>query len=86
MADAWQQHSSTPAAQPNELERLQARQRTLERHWQRLLDLFQEEQIDKTEFSKRKLRLDSERQTLEQRLALLNRLVHQQEVRTKNAG
>jgi site-specific DNA recombinase len=73
LADAWQQQSGVAESTPDEQNRLRTRHRTLERQWQRILDLFQEEQIDKTEFAKRKQRLDHERQSIEQRLALLDR-------------
>ena len=71
LADAWQNQSQTEAAAPDEIHRLQARQRALERQWTRVLDAFQDELIDKAELERRKARLDHERETLEQRLQQL---------------
>ena len=81
LADAWESQTETSPTPPGEAERLQARLKALERQWQRLIDLFQEEQIDKAEFVRRKERLNQERQVVEQRLQQLNRQLHQEQVK-----
>jgi len=68
MIDAWQSQNEGMIDNPDEVERLQIRQRKLERQWVRLLDLYQDSLIDKTEVEKRKARLDDARQVLEERL------------------
>ena len=47
MLDAWEQQTDSQSGSPEETDRLRNRQKTLERQWQRLLDLFQDEQIDR---------------------------------------
>ena len=79
--DAWESQMDSQAANPGEIERLRNRLKTLERQWQRLLDLFQEEQIDKTELADRKARLDQERRTIQQRLEQLDRQLHQEQTK-----
>jgi site-specific DNA recombinase len=59
--DAWQSQSETQIMDPDEVERLQVRLKTLERQWQRLLDIYQEEKLDKSELIHRKKHLDQER-------------------------
>lgn len=72
VADAWQnQHCSGPIP-PNEIERLQNRQRQLKRQWLRVLDLYQEGLIAKPELAKRKARLDEELTALDRRLKKLS--------------
>lgn len=83
LADAWQQPATSTAVLPDEQQSLLTRQRTLERQWQRILDLFQEEQIDKTEFAKRKQTIDHERQTIEQRLARFDRFEQQRSAKAQ---
>jgi site-specific DNA recombinase len=72
LADAWQAENDAAAADPDETDRLQARQRALERKWTRLLDAFQDGLFDKDELARRKARLDEERQVLQHRLQHLN--------------
>ncbi len=81
LADAWENQADAASVSPGEAERLQTRLKTLERQWQRLIDLFQEEQIDKVEFIRRKERLDQERQAIEQRLQQLSRQEHHERVK-----
>jgi len=71
LADAWQSQEEAETATPDEISRLQARQRSLARQWTRVLDAFQEGLIEKAELERRKARLDEERQALEQRLQQL---------------
>jgi site-specific DNA recombinase len=78
IADAWQNQNASEQAKPDEAERLQERLKTLERQWQRLLDLFQEEQIEKAELSRRKEQLDREKETIVQRLQQLQKLARQE--------
>ncbi|MFZ5534581.1 MAG: recombinase family protein, partial [Patescibacteria group bacterium] len=68
LADAWHSETESAINAPQEQDRLQARLKTLERQWQRLLDLFQDEKIEKAELLKRKERLEQERQTIQTRL------------------
>lgn len=68
LADAWHNETQSDHRTPQEQDRLQARLKALERQWQRLLDLFQEEKIEKAELLTRKEHLDQERQTLQTRL------------------
>lgn len=83
LADAWHSQQGVEADAPDELSRLQARQRSLERQWTRLLDLFQEDLIEKTELAQRKERLDAERQSLTQRIEHLERQNHRQEAKAQ---
>ena len=83
LADAWHSQQDMVAVAPDELTRLQARQRTLERQWTRLLDLFQEGLIKKTELSQRKGRLDAERENLAERIVRLERQNRRQEAKAQ---
>jgi len=49
LADAWHSETHSETNAPQEQDRLQARLKALERQWQRLLDLFQDEKIEKAE-------------------------------------
>jgi len=73
LADAWQTQCEPDDADPDEADRLQKRLRVLERQHIRLLDAFQDELIEKGELARRKTRLDTERETLVQRLDQLRR-------------
>jgi site-specific DNA recombinase len=81
--DAWEHQVDPLPGAPEEADRLRNRQKTLERQWQRLLDLFQEGQIDKAELVHRKERLDQERQTLQLRLTELEHQEHQEQTKEK---
>ncbi|MDH4138618.1 MAG: recombinase family protein, partial [Anaerolineae bacterium] len=83
LADAWQSQGEAEAASPDEMDRLQARQRALERQWTRVLDAFQDELIDKAELERRKTRLDQERQALAQRLQQLTRQARRDETKAQ---
>ena len=78
LADAWKHETNSDLRPPDETNRLQSRLKMLDRQWQRLLDLFQEEQIDKTELSKRKARIDRERHSIQIRLHHFSQLAHQE--------
>jgi site-specific DNA recombinase len=71
MADAWNNQTDTLPTTPGEMDRLKSRQKALERQQERLIDLFQEEHLDKAEYLRRKARLDQERQIIEPRLQML---------------
>lgn len=73
LADAWQSNGDGETTAPEEIDRLQARQRALERQWLRMVDAFQDGLLEKAELGQRKTRLDSEREVLEQRLQQLTR-------------
>ncbi len=81
LADAWESESQTEKHAPEELDRLQSRLKALDRQWQRLLDLFQDEKIERVELSKRKEHLDQERQSIQIRLQQFNRLANQERVK-----
>jgi site-specific DNA recombinase len=81
LADAWENESQTDKNAPEEQDRLQSRLKALERQWQRLLDLFQDEKIEKAELSKRKEHLDQERQSIQTRLQQFNRLAQHERVK-----
>jgi len=70
IAQAWQplgeEHSQQD--EPGEKERLEARLHSLDRQRERLLDLFQEEQLDKSAYLQRSQHLQAEQQTIQQRL------------------
>jgi len=70
IARAWEAAGYTPTNQdePGERERLESRLRSLDRQRERLLDLFQEEQLDKAVYLQRSQRLQQEQQTIQQRL------------------
>ena len=70
-------------ATPDELSRLQARQRKLDRQWVRLFDTFQEGLLDKTELSERKQRLEQERQMITERIEQIRRQEKQQSVKAQ---
>lgn len=73
---AWQALSTPEPAEPTALPHLQHRQRELQKQWQRLLDLYQEELIDKADLLQRKQLLEAEQQRLSERLQQVVR--HQQ--------
>ena len=81
LADAWENETQNHKHAPEEQDRLQARLKALDRQWQRLLDLFQDEKIEKTELSKRKEHLDQERQSIQTRLQQFKRLAQQERVK-----
>jgi site-specific DNA recombinase len=83
LADAWQSQGAAMAASPDEVDRLQARQRALERQWRRLLDAFQDALLDKAELAQRKARLDQERQVLGQRLEQLTCQAHRDQAKVQ---
>jgi hypothetical protein len=83
LADAWQSHNDLADAEPDEADRLQTRQRTLERQWTRLLDAFQNGLLDKDELACRKARLDEERQRLEHRLQQLNNQARREQAKAQ---
>lgn len=81
LADAWQNETEAENLAPDEADRLQTRQRALERQWTRVLDAFQDGLLDKAELAQRKTRLDEERQALEQRLQRLARQSHHEQAK-----
>ena len=81
LADAWESQNQAAEVSPDEADRLQSRLKTLDRQWTRLLDLFQEEQIEKAELSLRKAGLDQERQNVELRLQQVTRQARQEQAK-----
>jgi len=71
LRETWESQVEQAQVPPAEPERLGQRLKTLERQWQRLLDLYQAEQIDQAELLRRKARLDQERHNVQQRFAQL---------------
>jgi site-specific DNA recombinase len=80
LADAWASEQAD-VSEPDELERLQTRQRALERQWMRLLDLYQDDLMDKETLAQRKVRLDTERNQLTERIQHLQKQKHQQQAK-----
>jgi len=74
LGDAWKSQGEPAPAKPEEAEHLRKRLRVLERQRERLLDLYQEEQISKAELLQRKERIEQERQTIEQHVQSFERL------------
>ena len=83
MIDAWQSQNGGKMNNPDEIERLQVRKRKLERQWMRLLDLYQDGHINKTEIEKRKASLDGARQVLEERLRQQTRQTRQEKIQAE---
>lgn len=81
LADAWLNEQAETAVEPDELERLQNRQRALERQWVRLLDLYQDDLMDKETLTQRKVHLDTERNQLAERIQLLQQQKRQQQAK-----
>jgi site-specific DNA recombinase len=79
LADAWQNETQDQQAAPDEWERLQTRLKTIQRQWQRLLDLFQDEKLEKAELLKRKELLDQEKLSIEIRLEQLRQAVQKEQ-------
>ena len=69
--DAWAYEQTPPSAAPDEVDRLQARLRTLEQQWTRLLDAFQTDLLSQPQLAERKAVLDQQRAVLQQRLQTL---------------
>jgi uncharacterized protein YqgQ len=86
MADAWNNQADTLPATPGETDRLKSRQKTIDRQQERLVDLFQEEQLDKAEYLRRKARLDQERQVIEPRLQQLIHLADAEQAKEQMLG
>jgi site-specific DNA recombinase len=70
ISQAWNDASKVvpTGIEQNEKERLENRLKTLERQQERLLDLFQEEQLDKTVYLERKQCLQQQQQTIQDRI------------------
>jgi site-specific DNA recombinase len=83
IAQVWEAEAAQAQTTPDELGRLQARQRKLEQQWLRLLDAFQEGLLDKAELAQRKQRLDQERQSLTERISQMQRHQAQQAAKTQ---
>ena len=81
LADAWKNETKIDPHTPEETSRLRSRLKVLERQWQRLLDLFQDEKIEKAELSNRKEHIDHERQSIQTRLQQLNQITQHESVR-----
>jgi hypothetical protein len=81
LCDAWESQNLATATTPDEADRLQSRMKALDRQWIRLLDLYQEEQIEKTELARRKERLDRERQSITSRLQQLASLARREQAK-----
>lgn len=83
IAQAWRlpSDSDAPAVEHSEAERLIQRRNTLDRQQERLLDLFQEERLEKAAYLQRKERLDQERNALEQRIQQFSRQANAEQTR-----
>jgi site-specific DNA recombinase len=78
LADAWQNEIQSNPTEPQEQDRLLARSKALDRQWQRLLDLFQDEKIEKSELLKRKEHIEQERQSIQVRLEQFHNLARRE--------
>lgn len=67
LVSAWRAWLEPQPAEPNQLNHLQRRQRDLEKQWQRLLDLYQDDLIDKTQLRQRKDLIEAEQKRLTDR-------------------
>jgi site-specific DNA recombinase len=79
---AWQTLSNAEPTDPASLNHLQHRQRELHKQWQRLLDLYQEELIDKSELAHRKQLIEAEQKRLSERLQQAARQQHAHQYET----
>ena len=77
MMDAWASQGKPQEITPEEADQLEARLRTLQRQWVRILDAFQDGLVLKEELALRKKRLEQEKHTVEQRLHQIRHQVHQ---------
>lgn len=68
LTDAWLALIDPQTDQPQTLNHLHRRQRDLRKQWQRLLDLYQDDLIDKAELRQRKALIEAEQSRLDQRL------------------
>lgn len=80
---AWEAEAMTQDVAPDELSRLQSRERKLDRQWVRLLDAFQDGLIDKEELSERKQRVEQERLMITERIEQIRRQENQQSVKAQ---
>lgn len=83
LADAWRNETQPEDTSPDEVSRLETRQRALDKQWTRLLDAFQDGLIDKTELTQRKTRFDAERENLTQRSHHLARQNRRQQAKSQ---
>ena len=81
--EAWSYEQSPPGGEPDEADRLQARLRTLERQWTRLLDAFQADLLTQAQLAERKTALDQQRDLLQQRLHMLQQQQKHTEAKTR---
>lgn len=65
---AWRAWRAPDPTEPNPINHWQRRQRELAKQWQRLLDLYQEDLIDKPQLRQRKDLIEAEQQRLTHRL------------------
>ena len=83
VADAWASQQETSAVDGQEADRLQRRQTALDKQWERLLDIFQDGQMDKGELVRRKARLDQERAGIQERLQQLTQQERQEHAKAQ---
>ena len=81
IADAWHHETDNNPQASHEVDRLQARLRSLQQQWTRLLDAFQDDLLDKDTLTQRKSALDQEQSLLQQRLQTLQRQQRQLEAK-----
>jgi site-specific DNA recombinase len=83
IAQAWvsTDQPQSASAEIGEKKRLENRLRTLDRQQERLLDLFQDEHLDKAVFLERKQRLEDERQTIQVHLLSFERENNSEQVK-----
>ena len=83
IAQAWNVPSASEDAtrDSGEEDRLRHRLKALDRQQERLLDLFQDEQIEKDAYLQRKHRLDQERLTIDQRMKQLSQQAYAEQAK-----
>lgn len=68
LISAWRTLLQPEPTEPGQMNHLQRRQRDLDKQWQRLLDLYQDDLIDKSELRQRKQLIEAEQNRLTERL------------------
>jgi len=82
LISAWRTLLEPEPSEPNQMNHLQRRQRDLQKQWQRLLDLYQDDLIEKTELRQRKELIEAEQNRLTERLQQIVRQQQSQQYET----
>ena len=82
LVSAWRALLEPEPSEPGHLNHLHRRQRDLQKQWQRLLDLYQDDLIDKTQLRQRKALIEAEQHRLSERLQQVARQQQAQQYET----